>query len=373
MSTLEIPTTEADGFALDWEALVASWPWLRSLAGCPQDPVHHAEGDVWIHTRMVAEAMAANPVWRALPEADRALVYSAALLHDISKPDTTRTEPDGRITAKGHSKKGEVATRALLWELGVPFKVREEICGLIRFHQIPFFLIERDDAQRVAAQVSQVVRCHLLGMLTDADGRGRVCHDQDKLLTNIELFRAYCEEQGCLSTPRRFGNDHSRVQYFRTDGRDPDYVAFDDTTCEVVMMCGLPGSGKDTWIARNKGDQPIVSLDDLRKDLDVEPGGPQGEVIQAAQEQCREHLRARRSFIFNATNLTREIRGLWLNLFVAYKARVRVVYVEVPFEKQQQQNREREARVPDNVIRRMLSKWELPDLTEVHQIDYILG
>ena len=44
----------------------------------------------------------------------------------------------------------------------------------------------------------------------------------------------------------------------------------------------------------------MVSLDDLRADLDVDATENQGEVIQAARESCREHLRAGRDFAFNA-------------------------------------------------------------------------
>ena len=44
---------------------------------------------------------------------------------------------------------------------------------------------------------------------------------------------------------------------------DPDYAAFDDTVCEVVMMSGLPGAGKDFWVAENLADCPVVSLDAL--------------------------------------------------------------------------------------------------------------
>jgi predicted kinase len=255
----------------------------------------------------------------------------------------------------------------------VPFHWREAICTMIRSHQVPFFLIERDDPTRSALALSQGTRCDHLALLTEADARGRICADLDKLLTNIALFAEFCREQQCLTGPRAFGSDHSRVAYFRTDGRDPDYLAHDDTTCEVVMMCGLPGMGKDTWIARNVPEWPVISLDDLRKEMDVEHGGPQGEVIQAAQERARVHLRAKRNFVLNATSLTREIRGLWLNLFYAYHARVRIAYVETRFERQREQNRGREARVPEAVIRRMMTKWEVPDLTEVHQIDWVLS
>lgn len=37
-----------------WDAL-ATIDWVDRMRGCPQDPVHHAEGDVFVHTRLVLE------------------------------------------------------------------------------------------------------------------------------------------------------------------------------------------------------------------------------------------------------------------------------------------------------------------------------
>ena len=86
----------APSFDVRWDELDARFDWIAALRGCPQDPIHHAEGDVWVHTRMVAEAMAASSRWRALPDARREALFAAALLHDVAKPATTRDE-DGRI------------------------------------------------------------------------------------------------------------------------------------------------------------------------------------------------------------------------------------------------------------------------------------
>jgi hypothetical protein len=95
-------------------------------------------------------------------------------------------------------------------------------------------------------------------------------------------------------------------------------------------MSGLPGSGKDTWLATNRPGLPVVSLDDLRAFLAVDATENQGEVIQAARESCREHLRAGRDFVFNATNTVRQTRKRWIDLFADYGARVELVYVEPP-------------------------------------------
>lgn len=261
--------------------------------------------------------------------------------------------------------------RRILWELGAPFALREQVCALIRYHQIPFFLIERDDAQKVAAEVSLTARCDLLALVAEADIRGRVCADLNRVLDNIELFRETCREEGCFTGPRRFASDHTRFVYFRSDGRHPDVEAYDDTRNEIVVMSGLPGAGKDTYVRQHFGDWPVVSLDDLRTELDVDPTDAQGTVVQAAKERAKEHLRKGQRFVWNATNLNRQRRGPIMDMAAAYGARVRVVYLEVPKTVLFEQNRAREAVVPWPVIQRMTERWEVPSLTEAHAITLV--
>ncbi|HZS43588.1 MAG TPA: AAA family ATPase [Blastocatellia bacterium] len=357
-------------WTLDWESINNEYPWVRAMADCPQDPIHHAEGDVRIHTRMVCESLAEMSAWQMLTEADRSVVFAAALLHDVAKPVCTRHE-DGRITSRGHSPRGEVMARSILWSMGVPMVLREQVAALIRFHQIPFFLLERSDSKRVLFKVSQSARCDLLSLVTEADARGRICKDKQRLLDNIALFVDYSREQNCLDRPRQFPSDHSRFLYFRREDRDPDYLAYDDTICEVVLMSGLPGAGKDYWIAENLPDWPVISLDDLREELDIDPAESQGRVVAEARERAREFLRRNQSFIWNATNISRRIRQQCIDLFAAYNARVRIVYVDVPEETLFRQNRERNNPVPADVIRRLLDRWEVPDLTEAHKVEWI--
>lgn len=357
-------------YAVEWGRVEEEFPQLRRMEGCPQDSTHHAEGDVLVHTRMVVESLTSSRAWRALPRPEREIVFTAALLHDVAKPDCTRFE-DGRVTSRGHSKRGSITARALLWGMGVPFEAREQVAALIRFHQIPFFLIDRPDARRTLYEVSQTARCDLLALVAEADARGRVCADAQRLLDNIALFTQYAAEHDCLAAPRRFPNDHSRFLYFRKEGRDPDYPAYDDTVCEVVMMSGLPGAGKDFWVAENLEGRPVVSLDALRREMKVSPTANQGPVVSRAREAAREHLRRRRPFVWNATNVSRQMRELSVNLFAAYNARVRIVYVEAPEARLFAQNRERADPVPAEVIRRLTERWEVPDPTEAHRVDRV--
>lgn len=366
-----ILTVPAPGASLDWEALAARFPALRALVGCPQDPVHHAEGDVAVHTRLVCEALASRDGWRALPEHERALTLAAALFHDIAKPDTTRCEDDGRVTAHGHSRRGEQMVRRTLWEHDVDPHLREAVAAMVRFHQAPFFLVGQDDADRRAFAMSWRLRCDHLALLAEADMRGRVSPDQGRVLDAIELFRLHCAERECLAAPRAFANATSRFEYFHRDGRSPDYAAWEPADAfEVVLLCGLPGAGKDTWARTHRPGLPTVSLDDLR---DATSDDDPGAVVFAAKERARVLLRAREPFVWNATNLTRARRAELIALFTDYGARVRVVYVEASRAVLRTQNRNRARRVPEAVIARMLDRWEPPDPTEAHDVEWVFS
>lgn len=359
-------------FQTSWPAL-QSFDWVRALRECPQDPIHHAEGDVWIHTQMVLDVLASMPAFRTLPLFDQQALWLGCLLHDVAKPQTTREE-EGRITAKGHSRAGELLARRILWELNLPFALREMVCGLIRYHQIPFYLIERDDAQRVAAELSFSCRADLLAMVAEADIRGRICQDLNRVLDNIELFRTFCMEENCYTQARPFASDHTRVIYFASEGhgRVPDVPVYDDTKGEMIVMVGLPGSGKDSYIKAHYSDLPVVSLDDLRAEMHIDPTDNQGTVVQEGRERLKEHLRRGERFVYNATNINRQRRGPALQLALDYKAKTKIVYIESSREQMLAQNRLRAGRVPEAVIARMSERWEVPRLTEAHQVKVVL-
>jgi len=90
--------------------LLAVWiPELLEMRGCAQSPEHHPEGDVWVHTRLLLTHLK-NP--------SPVLAFSA-LLHDVGKPRTSKTEPNGRIRFFGHE--------------GVGARMAEEILRRLRF------------------------------------------------------------------------------------------------------------------------------------------------------------------------------------------------------------------------------------------------
>ena len=367
-STLLDLVPSGPDWSVDWPAIWPLWRELGSLDSCPQDPIHHAEGDVGTHTRMVVETLVADPRWRGLPDDDRSNLFWAAVLHDIGKPAVTKHEEGGRISSKGHSRVGASIARRLLWDAGSPFAWREALCGIIVAHQLPFWLIERPNPERLAIETSWKCRPDFLCLHAEADARGRICEDQQSILDNVALSRTLFEEAGCLNEPFKFANDESRVAFFEREDRDARYAAHEDFRCTVTVMSGLPGSGKDTWIARHRPELPVVSLDALREEMGVSATDNQGRVIQAAYERAREHLRERRDFVWNATNISAQLRSKPLRLLRDYGARIEIVYIEVSPETLLSQNISRDAVVPAAVLENLAAKLEPPGEWEAHRV-----
>jgi predicted kinase len=359
----------------NWEEIKSEFRWIRDMTGIPQDPVFHAEGDVETHTSMVVKALLDLPEYKSLSEQDQHILFAAALFHDVEKRSTTVIEDDGRITSKGHAKKGEFTTRNILYkEILTPFHIREAVAKLVRLHGLPLWIFEKPDPVKAAIGASLEVNTQHLALLAQADVLGRYCEDQNDLLYKVELFRELCKDNDCYGKPRKFENGLSQYFYFHKEEAFPDFVPFDETKFEVIMMSALPGAGKDTYIDFNLSEMPVVSLDAIRRALKITPTdiAGNGRVIQMAKEKAKEFMRKKQSFIWNATNTTKSMREQLIYLFTSYGGRVKIIYIEVPYLTLLRQNRERKYPVPPVVLERLIQRLDIPTSLEAHEVEYII-
>jgi putative nucleotidyltransferase with HDIG domain len=350
-----------------------SQPWACEMAACQQDAGWHAEGDVWTHTKMVCGELEKLAEWVTLSRVEQLKLLFTGLFHDAGKPVTTVFDHEaGRTRSPKHALVGANLARRVLRELECDYPTREEIVALVRLHGRPPYLLEKADAEREVIWVSGLVSNKLLYLFALADTRGRLTTEMTKPEENLHLWKMMAEEKGCFDRPYAFANDQARFLFYRENLSSLHYVPREDYRCRVTLMSGLPGAGKDTWLAKNRPELPVVSLDEIREDLDMESTGNQGQVIQAAREQCREHMREGRDFAFNATNITRQMRQRWIDLFTDYGARIEIVYLEPKLEDILKQNKKRERKVPDKVILRLLEKTEPPTVMEGHEVRVVV-
>jgi len=137
------------GLLREWGLLPRVAPELLPLAGTPQDPQWHPEGDVWTHTLLALDQ--AVPLAADLDRPRALTVMLATLCHDLGKASTTRFE-EGRVRSRGHEEAGLAPTRSLLdrWNVHtlLGYDVRNKVLGLIGNNLKPGQLY--DDRERVS-------------------------------------------------------------------------------------------------------------------------------------------------------------------------------------------------------------------------------
>ncbi|MBB3700460.1 AAA family ATPase [Flammeovirga yaeyamensis] len=374
--TWEIPSVQIS-YPLDWNKIESEFEWLSTLKTIPQDPIWHQEGDVYTHTKMVVETLLNFNDFKALSPNEQYILFLSALFHDIEKRSTTTTEIiDGveRIVSPNHAKKGAQTVRSLLFEkYNTPFKIREHISNLVRLHGLPLWAIDRDDPSKEVIKSSLVTNNKWLSMLARSDVLGRICDDKEDILYKISLFDELSKEQNCWDKPYAFASNYGRFLYLNRSDIAPFYEPFEDLTFEVIVLSGLPGVGKDTHIKKNYNDFPMVSLDEIRRENQFDPTNAKhnGKVIQMGKEEAKVLLRKKVSFVFNATNLTLDLRLKWIRLFLDYKAKVKIVYIEKPLKEIFLQNQQRQWVVPEQVISKLSKKIDIPQYHEAHEIEFI--
>ena len=375
---------DAPDWVIDWEKIETST--LRghvdAMRHTPQSVRWHAEGDVWAHTQMVCESLVSLPEYRQLPQIQRQILFIAALLHDVGKPVTTRQEGTEWVSPS-HSTKGALLARYLLWsEYGMCGTselqaMREAVVLLVKHHSFPPYALEKEENVRkmisIAASAELVpdFSLKLLYLLAKADALGRECEDKDDFTAHVDLFAELAKEQGCYDGPVSFTSDYTRRAYFSGGDVWPQQELYDESWGEVVMLCGLPGTGKDYWISRHCKDMPIISLDEIRNRYKLSYEGSQGYVASLGKEEAKTYLRKHQPFVWNATNLTVDIRRQLIDLFESYGASVRVVYLETNRATQWRRNKDRQDKVPETIIDSMLSKLAIPEIHEARYVQWL--
>lgn len=175
-------------------------PEVAKLRECAQGPLYHMEGDVLVHTGMVADGLPANSSF--------ALVMTA-YLHDIGKPDTKEIValPDGghKVTFHRHEKVGAEMARPITERLRFSNAEQHRMNWLIENHLAPFNMGKMRSFASLVKLVNNPYFADL-ARLALADIAGSTPVDPKLLEANHATTRAIKEK---FLEVRKFFDDHN--------------------------------------------------------------------------------------------------------------------------------------------------------------------
>ena len=131
---------------------------------------------------------------------------------------------------------------------------------------------------------------------------------------------------------------------------------------ELMVLAGLPGSGKSTYAENYKDTHTIISSDRLRKEMygDVNDQDHNAEVFAELERRIRKALLDGENVIYDACNISSKRRKSYLNRISDINCTKRIVVLAAPFIKCLDNNYNRARKVPYEVIRRMYENWFTP-------------
>lgn len=137
-------------------------------------------------------------------------------------------------------------------------------------------------------------------------------------------------------------------------------------TNELIMLVGIPGSGKSTYaenLIKDNSELILHSSDKLREELygNASIQGDNGKLFEELHRRIHADLREGKNVIFDATNLTKKRRMHFLNNI---KCKKKCILFITDIDTCKENNKKRERVVPEEVIDRMRTNFEPPHWNE---------
>jgi poly(A) polymerase len=174
-----------------WKSVI---PEVFALRGCEQGSNWHSEGDVFVHTSLVIGNLEDMNV-------QDPIVYIAAVLHDIGKPQTAIRKSPTSVSFHGHEKIGADMAKGILSRMKFSKKDSDKILFVIEKHMIMHkFLDMRKSKQK---RLFHEEHFDALWKVSQADSRGAIAdsdernEEKERILESIQKrideFDAYEE------------------------------------------------------------------------------------------------------------------------------------------------------------------------------------
>lgn len=135
---------------------------------------------------------------------------------------------------------------------------------------------------------------------------------------------------------------------------------------KIVMMVGLPGSGKSTYAEKLKEKGYVIhSSDNIREEFgDINDQSKNNDVFITLHRRIKTDLKDSKNVVFDATNLSRKRRIAFLRELKNIPCEKECILIATPYEMCMAQNIKRDRKVPFEVIFNMLKSFNMPSIYE---------
>lgn len=131
------------------------------------------------------------------------------------------------------------------------------------------------------------------------------------------------------------------------------------TQPEMIIFCGIPASGKNTWLKSHPSivkNYTIVELDWIRREIFGHQFHANAEqfIIGMAKSIGRMLCSQNKNVLINSTGIARSIRKDWINLAQEFKYKTRIIHFDTPYDVCVARNNKRTTdKVPIEAMERM--------------------
>lgn len=127
---------------------------------------------------------------------------------------------------------------------------------------------------------------------------------------------------------------------------------------DMIVLMGIPGSGKSTWASESDYYRYIISPDSIRETLgDINDQSRNDEVFRIAHERVNNHLQRGLHVVFDATSVTERARRDLLRIADSIPGTFKRLVVFDPGPVAFERNSQRDRVVPDHVMHRMVTNF----------------
>lgn len=339
-----------EGFQVSFENLCEYFPEFEKMKTVMQRPDWHQEGSVFNHTKLAVEHFLKKYNKHSDLGYYGFYVLIAILFHDIGKVFCPIGE-DGYVKSGGHERLSEQYLKKMFFTTNDTFFSPHEmsiITTLVKHHDLRYKYkdMKTNTLNEVVNEIKNVFGkinwLKYFSYIWDADVKGS-CPSPEKQDDNIDTVVEFFKNRFCNPQP------------------------------QIILMCGIPGSGKNYFIEQNsigdavfvKLNPVIISRDDIRLELGITNGigtdAQEKQVSKICDERLNEAIKNRRNIIINNTNIKYKYRKQYYDLAKSNNYETVLYFIRRDFDKVL------EARPGENwrnVINRMIENMDIPTNSE---------